>query len=35
MFAELDAATAAGMPQTGKLVAITTRCGVPIEPPAA
>jgi hypothetical protein len=35
MFAELDAGTAAGMPQTGKLVAIATRYAVIIEPPAA
>ncbi|TGQ38368.1 cupin domain-containing protein [Mesorhizobium sp. M00.F.Ca.ET.216.01.1.1] len=35
MFAELDAATAAGMPEMGKLVAIAAKYGVTIEPPAA
>jgi quercetin dioxygenase-like cupin family protein len=35
MFAELDAATAAGMPDMGKLVAIAAKYGVTIEPPAA
>jgi quercetin dioxygenase-like cupin family protein len=35
MFAELDAATAAGVPEFGKLAAITARYGVIIEPPAA
>jgi quercetin dioxygenase-like cupin family protein len=34
MFAELDAATAAGMPDIGKLAAITAKYGVIIEPPA-
>ncbi len=34
MFAELDAATAAGMPEFGKLVAIAGKFGVTIEPPA-
>ena len=33
MFAELDAATAAGMPEFGKLVAIADKYGVIIEPP--
>ena len=33
MFAELDAATAAGMPEFGKLAAITSKYGVTIEPP--
>jgi hypothetical protein len=35
MFAELDAATAAGMPEIGKLAAITAKYGVTIEPAAA
>lgn len=35
MFAELDAATAGGMPEFGKLVAIAARYGVTIEPPTA
>jgi quercetin dioxygenase-like cupin family protein len=35
MFAELAAATAAGMPEFGKLVAIAGKYGVTIEPPAA
>jgi len=35
MFAELDAAAAAGMPEFGKLVAIAGKYGVAIEPPAA
>lgn len=35
MFAELDAATAAGMTEFGNLVAIAGKCGVIIEPPAA
>jgi quercetin dioxygenase-like cupin family protein len=35
MFGELDAATAAGMPEFGKLVAIAAKYGVTIEPPAA
>lgn len=35
MFAELDAATAAGMPEMGKLVAIAAKYGVTIEPPVA
>jgi hypothetical protein len=35
MFAELDVATAAGIPETGKLAAIAMRYGVAIEPPAA
>jgi hypothetical protein len=34
-FAELDAATAAGMPEFGKLVAIAGKYGVAIEPPSA
>lgn len=34
MFAELDAATAAGMPEFGKLAAIAAKYGVTIEPPA-
>jgi quercetin dioxygenase-like cupin family protein len=33
MFAELDAATAAGMPEIGKLMAIAAKYGVTIEPP--
>ena len=33
MFAELDAATAAGMPEFGKLVAIAGKYSVTIEPP--
>jgi quercetin dioxygenase-like cupin family protein len=33
MFAELDAATAAGIPESGKLAAITAKYGVTIEPP--
>jgi len=32
MFAEMDAATAAGMPDAGKPVAIATKYGVAIEP---
>jgi hypothetical protein len=35
MFVELEAATAAGMPEIGKLAAITAKYGVTIEPPAA
>jgi quercetin dioxygenase-like cupin family protein len=35
MFAELDAATAAGMPEMAKLVAIAAKYGVTVEPPAA
>jgi quercetin dioxygenase-like cupin family protein len=35
MFAELDAATARGTPEMGKLVAIAAKFGVAIEPPAA
>jgi hypothetical protein len=35
MFAELDAATAAGLPEFGKLVAIAGKYGVTIEPPTA
>jgi mannose-6-phosphate isomerase-like protein (cupin superfamily) len=35
MFAELDAATAAGMPEIGKLIAVAAKYGVTIEPPAA
>jgi hypothetical protein len=35
MFAELDAATAAGMPEMAKIVAIAAKYGVTIEPPAA
>jgi len=35
MFAELDAASAKGMPELGKLAAITAKYGVTIEPPAA
>ena len=35
MFAELDAATAAGMTEMAKLAAITAKYGVTIEPPAA
>jgi len=35
MFAELDAATAAGMPDMAKLMAIAAKYGVTIEPPAA
>jgi quercetin dioxygenase-like cupin family protein len=35
MFAELDAATAAGTPEFGKLVAIAGKYGVIIEPPAS
>jgi hypothetical protein len=34
MFAELAAATAADMPEFGKLVAIAGNYGVTIEPPA-
>ena len=33
MFAELDVATAAGIPESGKLAAITAKYGVTIEPP--
>ena len=35
MFGELDAASAAGMPEFGKLAAIAAKYGVTIEPPAA
>jgi quercetin dioxygenase-like cupin family protein len=35
MFAELDAATASGMPDFAKLAAITANFGVTIEPPGA
>jgi quercetin dioxygenase-like cupin family protein len=35
MFAELEAATAAGTPEIEKLAAITAKYGVIIEPPAA
>jgi hypothetical protein len=35
MFAELDAATAKGVPEIGKLAAIAAKFGVTIEPPAA
>jgi mannose-6-phosphate isomerase-like protein (cupin superfamily) len=35
MFAELDAATAAGMPDIGTLAAICAKYGVTIEPPAS
>jgi quercetin dioxygenase-like cupin family protein len=35
MFAELDAATAKGMPEIERLVAIAAEYGVTIEPPAA
>jgi quercetin dioxygenase-like cupin family protein len=35
MFAELDAATAAGMPEMAKVVAIAAKYGVTIEPPGA
>lgn len=35
MFAELEAATAAGMPEMGTLVAIAAKYGIVIEPPAA
>ena len=35
MFGELDAATAAGMPEFGKLAAIAAKYGVTIEPPTA
>jgi quercetin dioxygenase-like cupin family protein len=35
MFAELDAASAKGMPELGKLAAITAKYGVTIEPPTA
>jgi quercetin dioxygenase-like cupin family protein len=34
MFAELDAATAAGMPELAKVTAICAKYGVAIEPPA-
>lgn len=34
MFAELDAATAAGKPEVAKVVAIAAKYGVTIEPPA-
>jgi quercetin dioxygenase-like cupin family protein len=34
MFGELDAATAAGMPEMGKLMAIAAKYGVTIAPPA-
>jgi len=35
MFAELEAATASGMPEIERLAAITAKFGVSIEPPAA
>jgi quercetin dioxygenase-like cupin family protein len=35
MFAELEAATADGMPQVGTLAAITAKYGVIIQPPSA
>jgi quercetin dioxygenase-like cupin family protein len=35
MFVELAAATAGGMPEIGKLAAITAKYGVTIEPPSA
>jgi len=35
MFAEFDAASAAGMPEFAKLMAIAAKYGVTIEPPAA
>jgi quercetin dioxygenase-like cupin family protein len=35
MFAELDAATAAGMPEFSRLVAIAGKYGVTIDPPTA
>jgi quercetin dioxygenase-like cupin family protein len=35
MFAELDAATAKGMPEFAELAGITAKYGVTIEPPAA
>lgn len=35
MFAELDAASATGMPEIGQLIAIAAKYGVTIEPPAA
>jgi hypothetical protein len=35
MFAELDAATTAGMPEMAMLAAITAKYGVTIEPPSA
>jgi quercetin dioxygenase-like cupin family protein len=35
MFAELDAATAASMPEIGKVMAIAAKYGVTVEPPAA
>jgi quercetin dioxygenase-like cupin family protein len=35
MFAELDAAAAAGRPEIGKVAAIAAKFGVTIEPPAA
>ena len=35
MFAELDAATAAGLPEMAKLATITAKYGVTIEPPIA
>lgn len=35
MFSELDAATAAGMPDMAKLAAITAKYGVTMAPPAA
>jgi quercetin dioxygenase-like cupin family protein len=35
MFAELDAASASGMPEMGKVVAIAAKYGVTIEPPTA
>jgi hypothetical protein len=33
MFADLDAATAVGMPEMAKLAAIAAKYGVTIEPP--
>jgi hypothetical protein len=35
MFGEMEAAIAAGMPELGKLAAITAKYGVTIEPPGA
>jgi hypothetical protein len=34
MFAELDAATAKGMPEIGKVMSIAAKYGVTVEPPA-
>jgi hypothetical protein len=34
MFAELDAATVAGMPEMAEVVSITIKYGVIVEPPA-